>query len=428
MDLRASGSSMRNTEDHAHSTPFVPGKTRIPVGRAYYEEGEIKAVVDTLQNGWLGLSKKGREFEHKFTEYIGNGHTVFVNSGSSANYLALEAIKQSFDIHGGEIITPALTFPTTVNPIIQHGFLPVFIDIDDTLNLSPKAVEKAVTSKTRGIIFPHILGNPAKIDEIMDIAKTHNVFVLEDCCSCLGSKYKGRILGSFGNASTFSFHAAHSITTGEGGAVVTADKTIEEIVRKKRDWGKDCVCTEHYPDSLGECGNRFSYNLDGMRYDHRYVYSEIGYNMKPLELQAAFGCVQLKRLEYFNSIRKKNFNCYVQQLKPLSHLFTLPNILPGSEPVFMGLPLIINDDRIDREDIVLFLLSRKIDARYMFAGNITKQPAYQSCTWRISGGLEITDTIAANGFWVGIHPGVTEEMIEYIVNSLKEYCSGKGLL
>ncbi|MBN2041130.1 MAG: lipopolysaccharide biosynthesis protein RfbH [Spirochaetes bacterium] len=404
---------------------FIAGETQISTGLAVYDHLEINAVIDTLLDGWFGLAEKGDEFEKALSRYLSVEHTVFVNSGSSANLLALDAVKQLKNPEKKEIITPALAFPATFNPIVQLGFKPAVVDVDNTLNISLEQLLSAVNENTAGIMFTHCMGNPAKIDEICEIAEKHDLFIIEDTCGALGSFYNDKPCGSFGTASTYSFYPAHGITTGEGGAVATNDQELDMIIRKLRDWGRDCRCKSNALDIDGECNNRFNYRIDNFYYDHRYVFSQLGYNMKPLELQAAMGIEQLKKLDAFNKQRKKNFNLYKQELSQFKDFIELPEIYEQADPVFFGLPIIINNPNIDRRDLLIFLNRKKIATRLLFAGNILKQPGYRDIECSVYGNLSVSDKIMKDCFWIGIHPGITEEMISYVINAFREYFSSQ---
>lgn len=405
---------------------FVPGETPILTGLAVYDHLEINAMIDSLLDGWFGLGKKGKEFEKAFSNRLTVKHTTLVNSGSSANLLALEGAKNNLNLENGGIITPACSFPTTVNPIIKLGFEPAFIDVDKTLNITPEGILSAIGKDTKGIMFAHSMGNPAKIDEIVKIAEEKGLFVIEDCCDALGSKFNGHLCGSFGLASTFSFYPAHGITMGEGGAVSTNDPKLNRIIKSLRDWGKDCWCTTNEQNPEGACGKRFDYMLGDIPYDHRYIYSQIGYNLKPLELQAAMGIEQLKKIEEFNKIRKNNFKIYKEELAAFGSCYMeLPEVNKGADPVFFGLPLIINNPKIKRNELLKFLNKSKIATRVLFAGNITFQPAYKSISYSKCQDLNYTNKLARDCFWIGIHPGITEEMIKYIVSKFKEFSKTK---
>jgi CDP-6-deoxy-D-xylo-4-hexulose-3-dehydrase len=398
---------------------FVPGKTQITTGAAVYGSEEINAMIDTMLDGWFGLGRRGEELEQKFSKYVGTGHSVLANSGSSANLLALDGIKNLNNLKTGEVITQACTFPTTFNPIIQLGFKPVLVDVDNTMNITPESVSAAISKDTKGIVLAHTLGNPARIDEIMKIADENGLFVIEDSCDALGSMFRGRMCGSWGTASTFSFYPAHHITMGEGGMVSMNDPGLKKVVRSLRDWGRDCWCRTDEKSADGACGKRFGFKVDGVPYDHKYVYSRVGYNMKPLELQAAMGLVQLERLDGFNKIRRRNFRIYSEELSGLDGII-LPEINRNSDPVFFGMPVVL-DKGIDRHGFITFLNRNMIATRLLFGGNILRQPAYKNIGCRTAGELRNSDRLMSGCFWVGLHPGVTEEMIKHVVSKFTDY-------
>lgn len=399
---------------------FTPGKTLITTGLAVFDGNEINAIIDSLLGKQLGLATQGKTFEKQFANYISTKYCALVNSGSSANLISLTAVKEHLSLDGGEIITPACGFPTTVNPMVQLGFTPVFSDVDKSMNISPESISKAITNKTKGIMFAHTLGNPAKIDEITRIAEVNDLFVIEDCCDAYGSEYQGKKCGSWGMASTYSFYPAHNITMGEGGAIATNSSKLMRIIKSLRDWGRDCYC-EAGKDNT--CGKRFDFKLGNIPYDHKYIFSRLGYNMKPLELQAAMGIEQLKRIDTFNKIRKRNYKIFSEEFENFKD-FDTPIINEKSDPVFFGFPIVVNDS-IDRDNLIRFLYKHKIATRLLFTGNITKQPAYKNISYRVCEPLDYTDTIMKQCFWIGVHPGITEEMIKYIISVFREYLKSK---
>jgi len=407
---------------------FVPGETPILVGSAVYDDKEINAIVGSVLKGWFGLGTKGREFEKAFSERVGKKHSIYVNSGSSANFLALHGVKTKLGLEGGEVVTPASAFPTTVNPIIQLGFKPHFIDVDGTLNVKPEWVASAINENTKGIVFAHSLGNPAKVDEIKKIADENNLFLIEDCCDALGSKYRGKECGSWGDVATHSFYPAHIITTGEGGMVCTDDSAIKRIIVGLRDWGRDCWCSTDEKNVLGACGERFDHKVVDVPYDHKYIYSQIGYNMKPLELQAAMGLEQLNKLSAFIEARKRNFELYKEEFEGMSEHFALPEINEGAEPVFFGLPITIRNPKVDRQALIKFLNESKIATRLFFGGNLIRQPAYKDVCFAKTGDLENSDNILKNFFWIGNHPGITEEMIRFVSRKFRDFLKYKGVI
>jgi CDP-4-dehydro-6-deoxyglucose reductase, E1 len=408
---------------------FVPGETWITTGKALYDGREIGAVLDSLLGGWLGFSKEAESFEKELAEAAERRHAVFVNSGSSANLLALAGLKDLRELKGGEVIVPALAFPTTVNPLVQLGFTPVFCDVDETMCLSAAAVKKALSAKTRGLVYLHALGNSGNIDEMAGLAESRGLFLFEDCCDAFGSRFDGALCGSFGEAASLSFYPSHGLTTGEGGAVLCDDDELARILRSLRDWGRACGCPSHLDSVEGLCGSRFAHRLGGIPYDHRYVYERIGYNLKPTEAQAAMGRVQLSRLTAFNERRRENFIHYRRELQDLVEYLRLPRVLPQAEPVFFGLPIILQNEEGDpglRERLVRYLYRRKIAVRYPLAGDLSLQPAYRTVKYEVRGSLEKSRRFAADCLWLGIHPGISGEMIRYTAKTLRDFFAGGG--
>lgn len=400
---------------------FIPGKTTIHYARAIYDQQEIFAALESLLSGWFGIGRYTGEFEKKFSSLLETKCCIFVNSGSSANLLAVEALKLP---KGAEVITPAVTFPTTVNPLIKNGLKPVFVDVDSrTYNLNASDLRRAVSDKTKLVMLPHILGNPNEMDAIMDFAEEHELYVIEDACDALGSKYEGKYVSTFGDIGTFSFYAAHHITTGEGGAVLTNDEKLSTTIRSLRDWGRACVCPvctiTINPDAY--CPLRFT-NTPLPDYDRRYTYVNVGYNLKPLDLQAAIGLQQLERLPWFIQRRKENFKKLYDALSKFEDYFLLPESLPKTDPCWFAFPLTVKENApFKRGDIVNFLEERKIMTRPIFAGNIIRQPAYADIHFRVIGKLRNSDRIMKSSFFIGIHPGITESMLSYIINTFEEF-------
>jgi len=407
--------------DEKRKEEFIPGKTVIHYAWAIYDYREIYAVLKSLMSGWLGLGRYGKRFEKEFSEFLGIKYAVLTNSGSSANLLAVEALKLP---RGSEAITPATTFPTTVNPLIQKGIKPVFIDVNlGTYNVDASEVENAITKNTKLIMLPHTLGNPNEMDAIMDLAEDNELYVIEDACDALGSKYDGKYVSTFGNLGTFSFYAAHHITMGEGGAVVTNDEELALRVRSLRDWGRACVCdvckTSLNPNAYCPLRHLESPIPD---YDKRYTYINIGYNLKPLDLQAAFGLEQIKRLPYFMRLRKRNFKILYNSLLDFEDYFILPESLPKADPCWFAFPLTVRDEApFSRKEIVEYLEKHKIMTRPLFAGNILKQPAYVNIDCRVHGELTNCEKIMKSSFFVGIHPGINEEKLNYMVDVFREF-------
>lgn len=406
---------------------FIPGETWIRYAGRVFSEEEYISLVDAVLDGWITSGRYSEEFEYEFSKYLGVSSSLIVNSGSSANLIALSSLtSESLGLNrlksGDEVITVAAGFPTTVNPIVQNRAIPVFVDIDEnTYNINVEEVESAISERTKAIMVAHTLGNPFDVDAILKIVNDHGLYLIEDNCDALGSKYKGRKTGTFGHLSTQSFYPAHHITMGEGGAVNTNDPVLERIARSFRDWGRDCYCETGASDS---CGMRFNQKFGELPlgYDHKFVYSHIGYNLKATDLQAAIGVVQLKKLDDFVMRRRSNFQKLYGILKAYEDYFALPKSLPSAEPSWFAFPITIRDDSgFFRRDIVNFLEKRKIMTRMLFAGNLIKHPAYLTVEKRIASDLTITDKVMNNTFFVGIYPGITGEMIEYMGQTFDEF-------
>ncbi len=409
---------------------FRPGETPIPYAARVFDEKELINVVDAGLDFWLTAGRYANALEKKLAKFIGCRYAMLVNSGSSANLLAVTALTSPLleDRRlksGDEVITTACGFPTTVNPIIQNGFVPVFVDCEPgTLNPAPRAIAKAVTSKTKAIVLAHTLGNPVDVDPILKIARQHDLWFIEDNCDAIGSEYKGRRAGTFGHLSTYSFYPAHHITMGEGGAVLTSDPLLKKIVLSLRDWGRDCWCE---PGQDNTCKNRFSRQHGQLPfgYDHKYVYSHIGYNLKITDLQAAIGLAQMDKLEGFIAARRDNFQFFLKHLKKYERYLLLPKATKKAEPAWFGFPVMIKKNpRFSRLDIVAYLEKHKIATRMLFGGNLTKQPAYTDVRYRIAGDLKHTDAIMNNLFWFGVYPGLTSQMREYVVSVFKDFFKG----
>lgn len=409
---------------------FVPGKTRIRYSGAVYDEKEIGAMVDTILDGWFGLGKRGAEFERGLASLIGVKNALLANSGSSANLVAVSALlDKNIGGHlrpGDEVITPAVTFPTTFNPLLQNGLVPVVVDVNpETYNMDASDVAKAVTNRTKAIMLPHTLGNPNEMDAMMELAEKCDLFVIEDTCDALGSRYAGRMLGSFGDIATFSFYPAHHITMGEGGAAVTDDDLLAKTMVSIRDWGRACWCRTDQNLPEGACGNRFNFKINGVPYDHKYTYSRIGYNLKPTEIQAAMGVEQLKKLPQFIESRKRNFRFLYDSLREFEDVFIFPKSLPKADPCWFAFPLTIKDrSKLDRNDFVKALESRNIETRLMFAGNIIRQPAYVDSKYKVFGNLDNADRVMHSTFFLGVFPGMSKEKLGYIVDAFRSCVRG----
>jgi CDP-6-deoxy-D-xylo-4-hexulose-3-dehydrase len=406
---------------------FCPGKTYIHYAGRVYDEKEITSLVDASLDFWLTTGRYAKQFEEDFAKFLGLKYCILVNSGSSANLLALSSLTSpklnSKRLKpGDEVITVACGFPTTLNPIIQNNLIPVFIDVDlGTYNIQANLIEKAITKRTRAIFVAHTLGNPANLNKIMKIVEKYNLWFIEDNCDSLGSKYEGRYTGTFGHVSTSSFYPAHHITMGEGGAVLTDDSALKKIILSFRDWGRDCWCE---PGKDNTCGLRFAKQFGELPsgYDHKYVYSHIGYNLKLTDMQAAIGVEQLKKLPQFIESRKNNFIFLKIELKKYEKYFILPEATENSEPSWFGFPILVkNNSTFTRDKIVRYLNENKIATRMLFGGNLLKQPAYKNIKCRVLGSLENTDLVMNNLFWIGVYPGLTYEMLKYMVKIIGEF-------
>jgi CDP-6-deoxy-D-xylo-4-hexulose-3-dehydrase len=413
--------------------PFIPGSSPINYAGRVYDEKEIISLVDASLDFWLTTGRYTRQFEEELAKFLGVKYCLLTNSGSSANLLAVSALTspQLEDRQlkpGDEVITTACGFPTTLNPILQNNLIPVFIDVDiGTYNIKVEQIETALSEKTKAIIIPHTLGNPANLDSIMEIVKEHNLWLIEDNCDALGSKYRRRYTGSFGHISTSSFYPAHHITMGEGGAVLTSDPLLKRIVASFRDWGRDCWC-EPGCDNSGK--KRFDWKLGDLPegYDHKYIYSHIGYNLKATDMQAAIGVEQLKKLPEFTERRRDNFNRLYQGLKKYENYIILPNSTPYSEPSWFGFPIVVrNNAPFSRDEIVKYLEGELIATRMLFGGNLIKQPAYSSMKYRVAETLANTDTIMNDLFWIGVYPGLTNDMIQYVLDKFSEFITPKAM-
>lgn len=416
-----------NTESQTN-TQFIPGKSKVRYSGAYYNHQELIAMTDAMLDGWFGLGRKGELLESKLSDYIGCQSTLLTNSGSSASLLAMASLKSVLYADrvelNAEVITPACTFATTVAAIVQQGFVPVFVDVDlGTYNMNPKAVEKAITKKTRIIFIPHTLGNPNDMRAIMRIAIKYNLHIVEDNCDGLGSEYDGKKTGSFGVLATCSFYPAHHITTaGEGGAVFVNDPRLHRVVLSFRNWGRGCWCTSLEKNPNGACGNRFNFKIDGVPIDHKYYFLELGYNLKPVELQAAMGLIQLKKFPKMAARRRKNFAQLYSFFKKYENFFVLPKSVPKANPCWFSFPLTIRDDSpFDRLDITRFLEKNLIETRTMFAGNIVRQPAMRRVDYKIVGSLKNSDTILKSTFFIGTAPHIGKPELTYMQAMFTKY-------
>jgi CDP-6-deoxy-D-xylo-4-hexulose-3-dehydrase len=409
------------------SETFQPGQDSVNYAGRVYDEKEMISLVDSALDFWLTAGKYAEELEKELAKFLGVKHCLLTNSGSSANLLAVSALTSpKLDDKrlkpGDEVITTACGFPTTLNPILQNQLTPVFVDVElGSYNIEVNAIEGAISEKTKAICIPHTLGNPFKIDKISEIAKKHDLWLIEDNCDALGSRFNGKYTGSFGHLSTLSFYPAHHITMGEGGAVLTNDPLLKEIVASFRDWGRDCWCDPGHDDT---CGRRFSWKLGSLPYgyDHKYIYSHIGYNLKVTDMQAAVGLRQLEKLPDFINSRIKNFEILHGLFLEYENYLILPKAEEGVEPSWFGFPILVKYDApFDRDDIVNFLENNRIATRMLFGGNLTRQPAYEDIKFRLAGSLKNTDLVMNNLFWIGVYPGITEEKMSYVIARVREF-------
>jgi CDP-6-deoxy-D-xylo-4-hexulose-3-dehydrase len=407
--------------------PFLGGISQVPVSGKVFDADELVHLVDSSLDFWLTSGRFAHEFEEEFAKVMGVKHAMLCNSGSSANLLAVSALKSErlgdrALVDGDEVITLAAGFPTTVNPIIQNRLVPVFIDCElGTYDANAENIQAAISPKTRAIVMAHTLGNPFNLDAVMQIAKENNLFVVEDTCDAVGATYDGKPVGSFGDLSTASFYPAHHVTMGEGGCVLAKTASMRKIVESLRDWGRDCWCLTGEDNT---CGRRFDWQLGGLPYgyDHKYTYSHIGYNLKLTDMQAAVGVAQLKKLPSFIAARRKNFNRLYEGLKKYEEFFVLPATTPKSEPSWFGFLLTVRPGApFTRYDIVQHLEAHRIGTRQLFGGNLLAQPAYQNIEHRVSGSLTNTDIISNNSFWVGVFPGLTDEIIDYMISTISSF-------
>lgn len=416
-------------EYHASAFPkrdFTPGQTPVPVSGRVFDEHEIQSLVDSSLDFWLTTGRFAAQFEKEFARIMGIRHAILVNSGSSANLVALTTLTshtlgERALKPGDEVITVAAGFPTTVNPIIQNNLVPVFIDVHvPTYNVNIEQLETALSEKTRAIMLAHTLGNPFNLAVVTEFAKQHDLWLVEDCCDAVGATYQGRNVGTFGQMATVSFYPAHHITMGEGGAVLTDTPALKKLAESFRDWGRDCWCE---PGKDNTCGKRFEHQLGDLPYgyDHKYIYSHIGYNLKATDMQAAVGVAQLQKLPGFVQTRRENFYHLHKGLQDLQDFFILPEATPNSDPSWFGFPLAVRPGAgINRNQVVQFLESRKIGTRLLFGGNLTRQPAYKNIPHRVAAPLENSDFIMNNVFWLGVYPGLTNEMLDFVSESLHE--------
>jgi len=406
---------------------FEPGKSPVPPSGKVIGPKELRYLVDAALDGWLTTGRYNDQFEQRLAGFLGVAYALTTNSGSSANLLAMSALtspklrKRQLK-PGDEVIAVAAGFPTTVNPTLINGLIPVFVDIDiPTYNINVQQAQEAIGPRTRAIMIAHTLGNPFNLREITRIAREHDLWLVEDCCDALGSRYDGRLVGTFGDIGTLSFYPAHHITMGEGGAVFTKDEFLRKILLSIRDWGRDCYCD---PGKENTCGRRFDWKIGELPYgyDHKYIYSHVGYNLKITDMQAAIALAQMDRVEQFIQRRKDNFRFLKENLKGLEDLLILPEATPCSEPSWFGFPVTLRAPNAQiRQAIQQFLDGRKIGTRLLFAGNLTRQPYFRDRTYRVHGDLTNTDLVMDNTFWLGLYPGLDTPHLSYVVESLVDF-------
>lgn len=407
--------------------PFKPGESPVPVSGKVYDDSDMRMLVDSALDFWLTTGRFNDAFEQKLATRLGVAHALTTNSGSSANLLALSTLTSHYFRAdalkpGDEVITVATGFPTTVNPSLQYGLRPVFVDVDiPTYNIRPEMIEAAVSDRTRAIMVAHTLGNPFDLGEVMRVAEKYNLWVVEDCCDALGATYEGRGVGTFGHIGTLSFYPAHHITMGEGGAVFTDKPRLKRVIESMRDWGRDCWCA---PGMDNTCGKRFNRRLGSLPYgyDHKYTYSHVGYNLKITDMQAAVGLAQLDHLDDFIAARRRNFDLLSQQLASFEDIMILPQATPKSEPSWFGYPITLRPDApFARDDLVKFLNDRKIATRLLFGGNLLRQPYMKGRDVRVVGDLANADLVTENTFWIGLYPGLSEDHISYMVETISGF-------
>lgn len=411
--------------------PFVAGESPVPVSGKVYGASDMQSLVDSALDFWLTAGRFNEAFESKLSQRIGVAHTLTTNSGSSANLLALSTLTSHYFRGdalkpGDEVITVATGFPTTVNPSLQYGLKPVFVDVDiPTYNIQPEMIEAAVSDRTRAIMIAHTLGNPFDLGEVIRVAEKYNLWVVEDCCDALGATYAGRNVGTFGHIGTLSFYPAHHITMGEGGAVFTDKPRLKRVIESMRDWGRDCWCA---PGVDNTCGKRFGRKLGTLPqgYDHKYTYGHCGYNLKITDMQAAVGLAQLDRLDGFIEARQRNFNLLIEAFREFEDVFILPEATPNSEPSWFGFPLTLRAGlSFTREDLTRHFDAHKIGTRLLFGGNLMRQPYMKGREIRVVGDLTNADIITERTFWIGLFPGIGADHISFVADTVRGFLAGK---
>jgi CDP-4-dehydro-6-deoxyglucose reductase, E1 len=406
---------------------FVPGESPVPVSGRVFGAGDVQHLVDAGLDFWLTTGRFAAQFERRFAQVMSARHAMLCNSGSSANLLAVSALTsptlEGRQLRpGDEVITVAAGFPTTVNPIFQHGLVPVFVDVDlPSYGIDVTQLEAARSAKSRAIIVAHTLGNPYDIGAVSEFAKEHGLFLIEDCCDAVGATFDGKSVGTFGDLATVSFYPAHHITMGEGGCVLAHTPKFKRIVESFRDWGRDCWCD---PGKENTCGKRFEWQFGSLPqgYDHKYTYSHVGYNLKLTDMQAAVGVAQLDRLEEFVAARRANYTYLRERLAGLEDVLEFATVHPRANPSWFGFPMRVREEAgFDRNALVRFLEGRKIATRLLFGGNLTRQPAYRDREFRVVGDLARTDQVMRGTLWIGCYPGLTREMLDYVGDSIHAF-------
>ena len=410
---------------HVKRDEFIPGTTPVPYAGRVFDESEVTAAVDTVLDFWLTLGPQGEAFENELAKAVGVREALLTNSGSSANLLAVSALTSSTLPDGlrpgDEVITVAAGFPTTVAPLVQNGLVPVFIDVEPaTANLRPDLLERALSSKTRAVVAAHALGHPFDLDAVTDFCQKNDLWLIEDNCDALGAEWRGKRTGSFGDMATQSFYPPHHLTMGEGGAVLTNTPRLRRLAESFRDWGRDCWCPSGKDNT---CGKRFGWKMGDLPegYDHKYIYRHLGYNLKPLDMQAAIGRKQLAKLDGFVVARRANHAYLMEALRPFEGLIHLPEADPRANASWFGFLVVVRDHApVNRQEIVRHLEARKIQTRPLFAGNLLRHPAFENIEHRVVGDLRMTDKIMNDAFFMGVYPGLTKPMLDHMVNSLRE--------
>ena len=407
--------------------PFAPGMSAVPPSGKLIDAQELKLMIEAALDGWLTTGRFNEQFENELAAFLGVKHLITVNSGSSANLVAFSTLTspklgERAIIPGDEVIGVAAGFPTTVNPILQFGAVPVFVDVElGTYNIDTSKIEAAISSKTNAIMLAHTLGNPYNLEVVTALCKKHHLWLVEDCCDALGSTYRGQLVGTFGDIGTLSFYPAHHITMGEGGAVFTNNAELKSIAESFRDWGRDCYCA---PGKDNTCGKRFCWKLGDLPegYDHKYTYSHLGYNLKITEMQAACGLAQLAKARQFIEQRKKNFAFLKERLIDCEEYLILPEATEHADPSWFGFPITLRDiGPVSRLDLLTYLEQNRVGTRLLFAGNLTRQPYMMGRKYRTSGDLRNTDIVMNNTFWIGVQPALSQEMLDFSANKIEKF-------